>query len=80
VVDLMAALRASVEAARSGRTGSAPSAGDRESGPGERAKPIAKEPAKAPAKKAAAKKTAAKTAAKAPAKKAPAKKAARRTA
>jgi DNA end-binding protein Ku len=75
VVDLMAALRASVEAARSGRTGSAEAAADGGQGPAaERAA------AKAPAKKAAAKKTATKTAAKAPAKKAPAKKAARRTA
>jgi DNA end-binding protein Ku len=75
VVDLMAALRASVEAARSGRTGSAEAVEDGEQGPAAR-----RAAAKAPAKKAAAKKTATKTAAKAPAKKAPAKKAARRTA
>ena len=58
VVDLMAALRASVEAARSGRTGE-PAAATR-----------AAAPAKAPAKKAAAKTAPAK---KAPTKKAPAK-------
>ena len=67
VVDLMAALRASVEAARAGRTGAAP------------AEPAA---AHAPAKKTAAKKaTAAKAPAKkAAAKKTPEKKPARRTA
>jgi DNA end-binding protein Ku len=70
VVDLMAALRASVEAARAGRTGSAPAPA---------AEPGA---SKAPAKKAAAKKA---SAVKAPAKKAavkktPEKKPARRTA
>ena len=86
VVDLMAALRASVEAARAGRTGGAAPAED---GAGDGAadaaapaatekatarKPAAKtEPktaAKAPAKKTAAKAPAKKTAAKAPAKKA----------
>ena len=69
VVDLMAALRASVEAARAGRTGgSAPAA--------ETAESTAK-PKKTPAKKATAAKTPAK---KATAKKAPEKKPARRTA
>jgi DNA end-binding protein Ku len=84
VVDLMAALRASVEAARSGRTGAAAAPTDataEESAP-------ARKTAKAPAKKAAAKapaktavkKTAAKAPAKTAAKKAPAKKAARKSA
>ena len=61
VVDLMSALRASVEAAKQGRSGSAAKAAPKKSA------------GKAPAKKAAAKKAAAK---KAVAKKAPAKKAA----
>jgi DNA end-binding protein Ku len=79
VVDLMAALRASVEAARSGRTGAA--GGSAEEAPA--AKPVkratAKTAAKAPAK-AAAKAPAKKTAAKKAAAKEPAKKAARRSA
>ncbi len=84
VVDLMSALRASVEAAKKNRTGSAGGAEDATSG-----KPAAKKAAakKAPAKKAAAKKAAAKkapakkaAAKKAAAKKSPAKKAARKTA
>ena len=78
VVDLMAALRASVEAARSGRTGGGASS-DTSSDDDAPAKKTAKAPAKkaaakAPAKKAAAK-APAKTAAKTAAKKAPAKKA-----
>jgi DNA end-binding protein Ku len=67
VVDLMAALRASVAAAKKGRGESTDDAGDSEPAPAKKA--AAK---KAPAKKAPAKKAAAK----APAKKAPAKKAA----
>jgi DNA end-binding protein Ku len=63
VVDLMAALRASVEAAKSGRPAAAPAAEDATD----------EEPASRPAKKAAAKKAPAKKAA---GKKAPAKKAA----
>jgi DNA end-binding protein Ku len=66
VVDLMAALRASVEAAKRGR-------GESSGGPAEASKAPAK---KAAAKKAPAKKAAAKEPAKAAAKKAPAKKAA----
>jgi DNA end-binding protein Ku len=73
VVDLMAALRASVEAARSGRTGEAASA---DSSAGE-AKPVKRATAKAPAERAPAKKTAAKAPAKSAAKKAPAKAAAK---
>jgi DNA end-binding protein Ku len=68
VVDLMSALRASVEAAKQGRAATEPA-------PQKKAQkaPAKKAPAKAAAKKAPAKKAAAK---KAPAKKAPAKKAA----
>ena len=64
VVDLMAALRASVEAAKRSRG---------EPAEEEPARPATRAPAKAPAKKAAAKAPAKKAAAKAPAKKAPAK-------
>ncbi len=83
VVDLMSALRASVEAAKKSR-GDAPAAKSETTGPAKKAAkaPAKKAAAKATAKKTAAKKTAAnktaanKTAAKnAPAKKAPAKKA-----
>jgi DNA end-binding protein Ku len=63
VVDLMSALRASVEAAKKSRGETSP----------------AKAPAKAPAKKSAAAAPAKKAAAKAPAKAAPAKKAAKKT-
>jgi DNA end-binding protein Ku len=77
VVDLMAALRASVEAARSGRTGGAAA---ETAEPAEAKSAAKKAPAKKAAAKAPAKKTAAKTAAKAAAKKAPAKKAARKSA
>jgi DNA end-binding protein Ku len=74
VVDLMAALRASVEAARSGRAGGG-AAAEVAAAPAEKpaAKKLAakKAPAKAPAKKTVASKTVAKSvAAKAPAKKA----------
>jgi DNA end-binding protein Ku len=78
VVDLMAALRASVEAARSGRTGSAAPASSGSSAQDE--KPVkratAKAAAKAPAKKPAAKKAVAKE----PAKKVAVKKVARKSA
>ena len=70
VVDLMAALRASVEAARAGRTGIS-------AGPSTEAAETTAEAKKTPAKKAAAAKAPAKKAA---AKKAPEKKPARRTA
>jgi len=87
VVDLMSALRASVEAAKRGRGESVQD----ESGRGEKNAPAKKAAAKAPAKKAAAKKAAAKAPAKkspasktaakkAPAKKPAAKKAARKSA
>jgi len=64
VVDLVAALRASVEAAKARRAGGGSAAAE----PAEKA-PAKKAAAKAPAKKAAAKKTAAKSAAKKTAKK-----------
>ncbi len=86
VVDLMAALRASVEAARAGRTGgaapaedgagdgaadaAAPAAAEKATARKPAAKTEPKAAAKAPAKKTAAKAPAKKTAAKAPAKKA----------
>jgi len=85
VVDLMAALRASVEAARSGRTGTEATAPEAAK-PVKRAtakaaaKPPDKAAAKAPARKTAAKPSAAKAAVADPAKKAVAKKAARKSA
>jgi DNA end-binding protein Ku len=76
VVDLMAALRASVDAAKRSRGEAAP-AGPAKKAP---AKQAAERPAKAAAKKAPAKKAPAKAAAKAPAKKTPAKVARRKSA
>jgi DNA end-binding protein Ku len=77
VVDLMSALRASVDAAKKSRSGGAAKAAPEKAAP-----PAKKAAAKAPPKKAAAKKAPAKKAAakKAPAKKAAAKKTARKTA
>ena len=72
VVDLMAALRASVEAATKGGTSSSAASGD-EAEPKKASKKAAKG---APAKKAAAKKTSSKSSAKTPAKKAAARKSA----
>ncbi len=86
VVDLMAALRASVEAARSGRAGSdtatAPAKEPVKRATAAATKPAAKTASRAPAKKAASATAAksAKTAAKTAATKAPAKKAARKSA
>ena len=76
VVDLMAALRASVEAARKNRAGGGEPGDDEEAVETEATRPSAAK--KAPAKKSAAKKAAAKKST--PAKKAPAKKAARKSA
>jgi DNA end-binding protein Ku len=88
VVDLMAALRASVEAARAGRTGGSAGAEEAAAAPKPAAKTVKRATAKAPAAKVAAKTPAKKVGAKTPAKKAAAKaaeptaekKAARRTA
>jgi DNA end-binding protein Ku len=89
VVDLMAALRASVEAAKKGREGNAGVAASAGASDDQPAKAAKKAPAKKPAAKAAkagggegapAKKATATTAKKSTAKKAPAKKAARKSA
>jgi DNA end-binding protein Ku len=89
VVDLMAALRASVEAAKKSRGDATAAAGDAQpaeaaaDGAKAAAKKTAKTPAKTPAKKAAAKTAAKRPAAKAPAKsvsKAPAKRPAKKAA
>ncbi len=79
VVDLMSALRASVDAAKKGR-GEAPAAKTATKAPAKKAAAKKAPAKKAPAKKAAAKKNAAKKATKTTAKKAAAKKAARKTA
>jgi DNA end-binding protein Ku len=96
VVDLMSALKASVEAAKAGRSAAASKASSgsstsarvpekkaaakKASSNGTAKKAAKKSATKAPAKKAAAKSTAKSTAKKAPAKKAPAKKAAKKAA